>query len=41
MAAISPSLTDPGRVRVVTSARYYMELDSILKWNISFYLKLG
>lgn len=36
-AAILPSLSDPGRVRIDTNAAYYIKIISDLKWNVSFY----
>jgi Protein of unknown function, DUF481 len=36
-AAVLPSLSDPGRVRLETNATYYIKIISDLKWNVSFY----
>ncbi len=36
-AALLPTFSDPGRVRVNTNASCYIKLVSNLKWNLSFY----
>ena len=35
--AVTPALTDPGRVRIDTNASYYIKIIGNLKWNVSFY----
>jgi Protein of unknown function, DUF481 len=36
-AAVLPSLSDRGRIRIDTNATYYIKIISDLKWNLSFY----